>query len=360
ITVDALIAGATLVDNITVASADGTTQMIAITITGANDSASISGSSSGAVTEDSGVPVSGSLSVSDVDTGEAVFNTTPTLAASYGIFEIDSAGTWTYDLDDSNPTVNALIAGATLTDTINVKSIDGTATQAITITITGTDEGFLNADQINQDTHAPLPSPDKPNLPPTRQETPVTVTFSHTVVSIGSKPVNDPPYDYSSDDRFVSYTTANTTIFASKLRDKAIFFPSDLFDLNGNISLTATLSNGLSLPPGIDFNSESHTLQIHDHLILKPIELSITATDSEGNKKTIFLKILPGNNKTQQERISESSYKGEQNSASAHLNHELMIKPGLTEQLSQTGSVGFFQQRLKLLDSLKDNNKYIV
>jgi VCBS repeat-containing protein len=142
-TVNALAAGAALTDNITVASVDGTTKQIAINITGANDGASITGTTTGAVTEDSGAQVTGSLTVNDVDTGEAVFNTTPTVAASYGTFAINSAGAWTYDLDNTNSTVNALVAGAPLTDSITVASIDGTATQVITINITGANDAAV-------------------------------------------------------------------------------------------------------------------------------------------------------------------------------------------------------------------------
>jgi VCBS repeat-containing protein len=48
---------------------------------------------------------------------------------------VDGSGNWTYTLDNSNPAVNALAAGNTLTDTITFTSDDGTAvTQNITIT----------------------------------------------------------------------------------------------------------------------------------------------------------------------------------------------------------------------------------
>ena len=74
-TVQALGAGATLHELVTIATADGTTRQIDITITGANDAAVITGTVTGAVTEKSGVAngtagvatATGALSATDVD-----------------------------------------------------------------------------------------------------------------------------------------------------------------------------------------------------------------------------------------------------------------------------------------------------
>ncbi|MGL0927446.1 VCBS domain-containing protein, partial [Vibrio vulnificus] len=48
-------------------------------------------------------------------------------------------GAWTYDLDNTNPKVQALGQGATATDTITVQSADGTPHQ-VTITVNGTND----------------------------------------------------------------------------------------------------------------------------------------------------------------------------------------------------------------------------
>src|SRR5438046_9089526 len=53
--VQALNVGGTLTDHITVASEDGTTQVVTITINGTNDAAVISGTTIGSVTEAGGV-----------------------------------------------------------------------------------------------------------------------------------------------------------------------------------------------------------------------------------------------------------------------------------------------------------------
>jgi len=67
--------GASLTDIFTVASVDGTTQDITITINGANDAAVISGETTAAVTEDDAelLTAGGTLTVADVDADEATF-----------------------------------------------------------------------------------------------------------------------------------------------------------------------------------------------------------------------------------------------------------------------------------------------
>ncbi|ALM83284.1 retention module-containing protein [Bordetella sp. N] len=146
--VQALGAGKTLTETITVKSLDGTSSQVLVTITGTNDAAQISahsqGSDKGAVTED--VPAqntaSGKLDVTDVDTGEAKFQTQTNVNAGHGKFSIDANGNWTYKLDNSNSEVQALGAGKTLTETITVKSLDGTSSEVV-VTITGTNDAAV-------------------------------------------------------------------------------------------------------------------------------------------------------------------------------------------------------------------------
>ncbi|OEF55669.1 toxin [Vibrio tasmaniensis 1F-267] len=137
-TVQALGANKTATDTITVHSADGTSHQVTITINGTNDKAIIGGTSSGAVTEESQLKTSGSLTVTDVDAGQAHFSNTD-IAGTLGTLHLTDSGTWTYDLDNKNPTVQALGKGTTATDTITVHSADGTPHQ-ITITVNGTND----------------------------------------------------------------------------------------------------------------------------------------------------------------------------------------------------------------------------
>ncbi|WP_017092000.1 VCBS domain-containing protein, partial [Vibrio splendidus] len=153
-TVQALGKGTTATDTITVHSADGTPHQITITVNGTNDKAIIGGTNSGAVTEESQLQTSGTLTVTDVDTGEAHFSNAD-IAGTLGTLHLTDNGTWTYDLDNTNPQVQALGKGATATDTITVNSADGTPHQ-ITITVNGTNDtaviGGTSAGAVTEET----------------------------------------------------------------------------------------------------------------------------------------------------------------------------------------------------------------
>ncbi|RLQ20096.1 tandem-95 repeat protein [Vibrio sp. SBT000027] len=153
-TVQALGKGTTATDTITVHSADGTPHQITITVNGTNDKAIIGGTNSGTVTEESQLQTSGTLTVTDVDTGEAHFSNTD-IAGTLGTLHLTDNGTWTYDLDNTNPQVQALGKGATATDTITVNSADGTPHQ-ITITVNGTNDtaviGGTSAGAVTEET----------------------------------------------------------------------------------------------------------------------------------------------------------------------------------------------------------------
>ncbi|WP_206814784.1 VCBS domain-containing protein [Aeromonas dhakensis] len=153
--------GETKVETFTVASVDGTTHTVTITITGVNDAAVIGGTDSGAVTEDETNPTlteTGTLTVTDVDgADEAKFvagNGTPS-AGALGSLTITEGGTWTYNVDNSK--VQYLGEGETKVETFTVASVDGTThTVTITITgvndaavITGTDTGGVTEDESN-------------------------------------------------------------------------------------------------------------------------------------------------------------------------------------------------------------------
>ncbi|MFM5511200.1 VCBS domain-containing protein [Aeromonas rivipollensis] len=139
-------AGDTRVETFEVSSNDGTaTETVTVTITGTNDGATISGDAVGAVSEDGNDPLltdSGSLSVADVDQGEDVFDTgsvtDTTVGGALGSLSITAAGTWTYEV--ANAAVQYLGAGDTRVETFEVSSVDGTATETVTVTITGTND----------------------------------------------------------------------------------------------------------------------------------------------------------------------------------------------------------------------------
>ena len=148
--VQALNVGQTLTDTFTVKTIDDTTQLVTITINGANDLAVITGTATGAVTEAGGVAngtpgipvVTGNLDAADVDNTPDAWTAVslPTEGASgYGSYTLTAAGVWTYTLDNNNLAVQALNVGQTLTDTFTARTVDGTA-QLVIVTINGTND----------------------------------------------------------------------------------------------------------------------------------------------------------------------------------------------------------------------------
>ncbi|WP_206814785.1 VCBS domain-containing protein [Aeromonas dhakensis] len=138
--------GETKVETFTVASVDGTTHTVTITITGVNDAAVITGTDTGGVTEDESNPTlteTGTLTVSDVDGADEAFFVAGNGVASTGALgslTITEGGTWTYNVDNSK--VQYLGEGKTKVETFVVESVDGT-THTVTITITGVNDSAV-------------------------------------------------------------------------------------------------------------------------------------------------------------------------------------------------------------------------
>ena len=151
--VQALDAGKTLTDTFTVTTTDGTFQLVTVTITGSNDAAIISGTTTGTALEAGGVAnatpgmptATGVLTDIDIDNNPNTFTavTSPTASAGgYGTFTMTAAGVWTYTLNNANSAVQALNVGNTLTDSFTVTTVDGTA-QVVTITISGSNDAAI-------------------------------------------------------------------------------------------------------------------------------------------------------------------------------------------------------------------------
>ena len=117
----ALNAGETLTDTFTATTIDGTSQVVTITINGTDDAAVISGDITGTVLEAGGVAngtpgtptATGDLDAADVDNPpDWTPVSTPTASANgFGSYTLTAAGVWTYTLDNSNATVQALNVG---------------------------------------------------------------------------------------------------------------------------------------------------------------------------------------------------------------------------------------------------------
>ena len=133
----ALNVGQTLTDTFTATTIDGTSQVVTITINGANDAPVITGPVTGTVVEAGGInngttgtpTATGDLSSADVDNPADGWQAVAAGAASvsgYGTYALTAAGAWTYTLNNSNAAVQALNVGQTLIDTFTATTIDGT------------------------------------------------------------------------------------------------------------------------------------------------------------------------------------------------------------------------------------------
>ncbi|MBC2836396.1 VCBS domain-containing protein [Paragemmobacter straminiformis] len=119
---------------------DDVYQTVSITLTGANDAAVITNSNTkGVVVEDGSTATGGILSVTDRDSGEAIFkaHAETALAGQYGHFTFDAqTGAWSYTLDNASAAVQALGATDSKLDSLVVTSADGTA-HTINVTVKG-------------------------------------------------------------------------------------------------------------------------------------------------------------------------------------------------------------------------------
>ena len=133
--------GANYTDSITVAAADGTRQVIAVTITGINDAALITGTSTASLTEaKTALAATGTLSATDIDSA-ATFVAQTNVAGSngYGHFSVGTNGVWNYTTDSAN---GEFVTGTNYTDSFIVTTADGTP-QLVSVTIAGSNSGAV-------------------------------------------------------------------------------------------------------------------------------------------------------------------------------------------------------------------------
>lgn len=141
-TVNALNVGSTpLTDTFVVSTTDGTQQTVTITINGANDAATVSGTRTDSVLEANrdnvGDPTAtGDVNSTDVDNTNDLWTAVTDSAGTYGSLSMTTAGVWTYTLNNDNPNTQALRYGDSRTDTFTVYTVDGTS-QTIVVTVNG-------------------------------------------------------------------------------------------------------------------------------------------------------------------------------------------------------------------------------
>ena len=166
-TVQALGVGETVTESFSYGISDGNggtaTSKLTITISGTNDGPVANGDAA-TIAEDAIAPVTGNVLANDTDAeGDALSVTNSgTLSGSHGTLTLNGDGSYSYDVDSSDPAVQGLAAGETLTENFTYIVSDGnggTASSTLTITITGANDGpVANADAaaIAEDTIAPV------------------------------------------------------------------------------------------------------------------------------------------------------------------------------------------------------------
>ncbi|WP_040916566.1 VCBS domain-containing protein, partial [Legionella tunisiensis] len=128
-----------------VASIDGTSGTVTVTIQGINDIPILGGISVGTVKEDNlvvngNLTKNGKLTITDVDTDQSEYQPQASVAGTYGTFTLSADGTWTYMASNSNPAVQSLGASQSVIDSFVAVSSDGSASQVVTVTIQGTND----------------------------------------------------------------------------------------------------------------------------------------------------------------------------------------------------------------------------
>jgi len=138
--IEGLTSGESLNDIFSATTADGSSQLIQITITGADDKPFLSGGNRLEIDLADSTQAEGALFINDPDFGQSSFQEQEIIESSfgYGTGSIDESGNWSYTLDTSHPSVSTLGDGSKLYDTFTVSTADGTE-QAIIIPILGSD-----------------------------------------------------------------------------------------------------------------------------------------------------------------------------------------------------------------------------
>jgi len=167
--------GESLTDTFTYTLTDGNggtdTATLTITVVGTNDGP-IAVDDSATITEDVAPnPISGSVLPNDSDPDDEPLTVTlvdgiaanvgSPLLGTFGSLTLNSNGSFNYTLDNSNPTVDAMGDGDSLTESFTYTISDGdlTATATLTVTILGTNEPPVAVDNTNtvvEDAVAPV------------------------------------------------------------------------------------------------------------------------------------------------------------------------------------------------------------
>ncbi|MBT5330866.1 MAG: hypothetical protein HOL48_03695 [Porticoccaceae bacterium] len=106
---------------------------------------------SATIPNDQETPLTGSITVADVNFGEDSVAAQTDAATTYGSFTITEDGQWEYTLDTTNASVSGLEVGQSINDSVALASADGTAASLV-VRITALTQVAEIANTINGDT----------------------------------------------------------------------------------------------------------------------------------------------------------------------------------------------------------------
>src|SRR2546425_1051944 len=135
---DNLNVGQSVSDTFTVASADGTTSTVQVTINGTNDAAVVSSATVSLAETNAPLTTSGELKGTGVDNPHTLVGHS-NLGDPHAIFSLAAAGSWTYT---ANSAFDNLNVGQSVSDSFTVASVDGT-TSTVQVTINGTNDAAV-------------------------------------------------------------------------------------------------------------------------------------------------------------------------------------------------------------------------
>jgi VCBS repeat-containing protein len=170
----------------------------------------------GTVIEDTVLSTSGQLSITDVDgPQDQAFVPQSNVPGAHGSFSIDNNGNWVYNLNNSDPAVQALNLGDTLTETFTVNGVDGTPS-TVTVTIQGVPENVApnaNDDSVSTTVNTPVPvavlsNDDDPDGDPLTIQSFQPTTPNGTINQVGNQLVYTPNPGYTGTDTF-TYTISD-------------------------------------------------------------------------------------------------------------------------------------------------------
>ncbi|TPL85039.1 adhesin, partial [Mesorhizobium sp. B2-3-12] len=228
----------------------------------------------------------GQLSITDPDAGQNHFQAPPSLQGTYGTFTFDTTtGVWAYTLNQT--LADPLTQGQHVTDTLTVKSADGSASYNIVVNITGTNDAPIavaNTNSVKEDT---APNPVSGNVLSNDIDVDTGDTHSVTAVNgsaanVGNNLVGTYGTLHLNSDGTYTYTLNNALASVQALAQGAT--ATDVFtytnaDNHGgtsNSSLTITI-NGTNDAPIVVADTNS----VKEDTALNPVNGNVLSNDTD-------------------------------------------------------------------------------